>query len=95
MNGENMKRKERVITFKVDEKLAEDLDKISNKSDFIRKALETALAGKCPLCNGMGVLTHEQQKHMQHFFTLHSLEKCQECDAVHFVCQTGGCGGLQ
>lgn len=89
-----MKKKERVISFKVDGKLAEDLDKIPNKSDFIRKAIETALVGKCPLCNGMGVLTREQQKHMQHFLTLHSLETCEKCDAVHFVCQTDTCGDL-
>lgn len=92
-----MQKKERVITFKVDEKLAEDLDKVPNKSDFIRKALEIALVRKCPLCNGVGVLTREQQKHMQHFFTLHSLEKCQKCKAVHFVCQSeaDGCEELQ
>jgi hypothetical protein len=89
-----MKKKERVVTFKVGEKLAEDLDKVPNKSDFIRKALEIALVRKCPLCNGMGVLTHEQQKHMQHFFTLHSLEKCHKCDAVHFVCQSDACEEL-
>jgi hypothetical protein len=92
--GKNMKKVERVITFKADEKLADDLDKIPNKSDFIRKAIQTALAGKCPLCSGTGVLTHNQRTHMQHFFTLHSLEKCRECNAVHFVCQTEACEDL-
>jgi DnaJ-class molecular chaperone len=78
--GKNMKKVERVITFKADEKLADDL--------------QTALAGKCPLCSGTGVLTHNQRTHMQHFFTLHSLEKCRECNAVHFVCQTEACEDL-
>lgn len=82
-----MSKKERVITFKADENLAENLDKIVNKSEFIRRAIETALAGKCPLCSGTGVLSHDQQRHMEHFFALHSLEKCQQCNAVHYVCQ--------
>lgn len=83
-----MKKKERVFTFKTDEGLAEILDRIPNKSEFIRKAIEVALENKCPLCTGTGTLTPAQHKHMQHFLTLHPLRKCEECDAVHFVCRT-------
>jgi hypothetical protein len=83
-----MLKKERVFTFKTDEGLAEILDRVPNKSEFIRKAIEVALENKCPLCNGTGSLTPAQYKHMQHFLTVHSLEKCEQCDAVHFVCQT-------
>ncbi len=82
-----MKKKERIISFKTDEQLAESLDKISNKSDFIRKAVQSALEQKCPLCSGTGILTQEQQQHLDHFLALHSLEKCGECKAVHFVCR--------
>lgn len=82
-----MKNKRRVISFKADEDLAEHLDKIVNKSEFIRRAVEIALAGKCPLCSGTGVLSHDQQRHMEHFFSSHSLEKCRECNALHYVCQ--------
>ena len=82
-------KKERVFTFKTDEELAEVLDRIQNKSEFIRKAIEEALGKKCPLCSGTGSLTAAQYTHMQQFLTVHSLEKCEECDAVHFVCQTG------
>ncbi len=81
-----MKKKERIVTFKADEQLAGDLDKIPNKSDFIRKAIQSALEQKCPLCSGRGTLTKEQQQHLAHFLSLHSLEKCGECKAVHFVC---------
>lgn len=81
-------KKERVFTFKADEGLAEVLDRIPNKSEFIRKAIEVALDKRCPLCNGTGSLTPAQHNHMQHFLTLHSLETCEECDAVHFVCKT-------
>ena len=81
-------KKERVFTFKVDEELAESLDAIANKSAFIRKAIEDALEKKCPLCSGTGALSAEQHKHLKKFLTLHSLEKCEECDALHFVCRT-------
>jgi len=81
-------KKERVITFKTDDELAEILNMIPNKSEFIRKAIEAALENRCPLCNGTGSLTPAQHNHMQQFLTLHSLEKCEECDAVHFVCRS-------
>lgn len=84
-----MKKKERVFTFKTDEGLAELLDKVTNKSEFIRKAIEVALKNTCPLCNGSGSLTSAQNKHLQHFLAHHTLEKCDECDAVHFTCRTG------
>ncbi len=83
-----MKKKERVFTFKTDEELAELLDMIPNKSEFIRKAIEVALDNKCPLCNGTGSLTPAQHRHMQNFLTDHHLKKCQQCDAVHLVCKT-------
>ena len=83
-----MKKKERVFTFKTDEELAEVLDRIPNKSEFIRQAIEVALENTCPLCNGSGSITPAQHKHMQHFLALHSLQKCEECNAVHFVCRS-------
>ncbi len=79
--------RERVFTFKADDALAEVLDQLTNKSEFIRKAILEALGKRCPLCNGTGSLTPEQATHMQHFLALHSLERCETCDAVHFVCQ--------
>lgn len=85
-----MKKKERIFTFKTDENMADSLDDIVNKSEFIRKAVQTALAQKCPLCSGTGTLTQQQQNHLKEFLTLHSLEKCGECEAVHFVCQPTG-----
>jgi metal-responsive CopG/Arc/MetJ family transcriptional regulator len=81
-------KKERVFTFKTDEELAMALDDVPNRSEFIRKAIEVALEKRCPLCGGAGSLTPAQHDHMQHFLTVHSLEKCEECNAVHFVCKT-------
>ncbi len=82
-----MKKKERIFTFKTDDKMADNLDDIPNKSEFIRKAVQTALEQNCPLCSGTGTLTQQQQKHLEEFFTFHSLQECDECHAVHFVCQ--------
>lgn len=89
-----MKKKERVFTFKTDESLAEELARIPNKSEFIRHAIESALANTCPLCNGSGSLSPAQAKHLEQFLDGHRLEKCDECDAVHFTCRTKSQGSF-
>jgi hypothetical protein len=89
------KSRERIFTFKTDEQLAGQLDRIANKSEFIRKAILAALEHDCPLCHGAGQLSAEQRKHWNHFLTLHTLEKCDECNAVHFVCNADGRADLQ
>ncbi len=78
--------KERVFTFKADEQLADLLDDLPNRSEFIRKALLSAMNRHCPLCHGSGILTVEQQGHLEQFLITHSLEKCMTCNAVHFTC---------
>lgn len=78
--------KERVFTSKTDEQLAGLLDQLPNRSEFIRKALLTAMNRHCPLCHGSGILTAEQQTHLEHFLATHSLEKCTSCNAIHFTC---------
>jgi len=83
------KTKERIFTFKTDKEMADRLQQIPNRSEFIRKALIAAFKQCCPLCQGTGTLSPEQQKHWQHFLTIHSLEKCDECNAIHFVCRPG------
>ncbi len=80
-------KKERVFTFKTDDELAELLDRIPNRSEFIRNAIEIALENKCPLCHGKGSLTATQHKHLQQFMAQHPLEKCGECNSVHFTCK--------
>ena len=82
-----MPSKERVVTFKAGERLAGALERLPNKSEFIRRAIESALSGACPLCAGSGHLSSEQQRHLQEFLISHQLEKCDECHALHFVCQ--------
>ena len=45
-----------VVAFKVEEELAEFLNKLPNKSAFIRKAIVAQLSMACPVCRGTGVL---------------------------------------
>ena len=80
-------RKEEIITFKVDESLAHKLAGISNRSDFIRRAILSALDNVCPLCRGTGVLTPEQQTHWQEFARDHKIEECTTCHAYYLTCE--------
>lgn len=48
------KKKEEIVTFKADLRLAEELKRLPNKSEFIRQALLRALGNECPLCHGAG-----------------------------------------
>jgi hypothetical protein len=80
-------RKCEIITFKVDEPLREAMTGIENRSEFIRAAILAALDSVCPLCKGTGILTPDQRKHWQTFAKNHALEECEDCHAVHLVCE--------
>jgi hypothetical protein len=79
-------RKEEVITFKVDEDLAEALAGIRNRSDFIRQAVLSALGNTCPVCNGTGTLTVPQMRHWEEFTAHHHVKFCEDCQEAHLVC---------
>ncbi|MEW6593365.1 MAG: ribbon-helix-helix domain-containing protein [Thermodesulfobacteriota bacterium] len=81
------RKKQTIISFKADDTLAEALQSVPNRSEFIRSAILTALDNGCPLCQGSGILSQEQQKHWAEFLAHHSLTKCQKCQAVHLVCK--------
>ena len=80
------KKKQEVISFKADKSLNKALEGIENRSAFIRTAILSALENVCPLCKGSGILTTEQRKHWDSFNRTHSLEHCEECDAMYLVC---------
>lgn len=80
------RRKEEVITFKVDEALAEAMSGIRNRSEFIRHAILSALGNTCPVCNGAGTLSVAQMRHWQEFGHNHHFETCDECHEPHLVC---------
>lgn len=79
-------RKQEVITFKADARLAAALERVPNRSAFIRSAILAALENTCPLCNGTGTLTVEQRRHWERFAKDHRTERCGTCQAVYLVC---------
>ncbi len=83
------RKKQDVITFKVDDTLADALRGIPNRSEFIRGAIRSALVGSCPLCRGTGTLTLDQRRHWEAFLAGHTLVECDDCHALHLVCEAG------
>ncbi len=80
-------RKQEIITFKADEPLLEAMRGIPNRSEFIRAAIYSALDSVCPLCKGSGILTADQRKHWIEFTAHHALTECEDCHAMHLVCE--------
>ena len=81
-----MEGKAHIITFKANDTLIEALEGITNRSEFIRAAILSALEGTCPLCHGTGVLNGEQRRHWKQFSATHGVERCEECNVNHLVC---------
>ncbi len=82
------KKKQEIITFKVDDNLSNAMQGIENRSEFIRSAILSALDSTCPLCKGTGILTTEQYRHWDFFSQNHSIEECRTCHAFHLVCDS-------
>ncbi len=80
--------KEQIVTFKVDSELLELLNKISNKSEFIRQSILKALDNVCPLCSGTGILKATQKAHWEEFKVHHKLKKCEECNEFYLSCDS-------
>ncbi len=78
--------KNEVITFKVDADMAGVIQRLPNKSEFIRQAILSAMNNVCPLCQGSGSLSPSQKKHWQDFLQHHVVEECDDCQAVHIHC---------
>lgn len=81
-------KREIIMTFKVDETLANILRNVPNRSDFIRKSILAAIDNVCPLCMGTGILTPEQKKHFTLFLEDHELQECNKCHATYLVCSS-------
>jgi hypothetical protein len=84
------KRKQEIVTFKVDRSLWKAMRGVENRSEFIRSAILTALDSVCPLCKGSGILTPDQHRHWKTFAKDHAFEECEDCHAVHLVCVAHG-----
>lgn len=71
--------KTEIVAFKVEESLALFLNKLQNKSDFIRKAIIAQMGMTCPLCNGSGVVPSGLHAHYEPLLTKHAVRKCDGC----------------
>ncbi len=72
-------QKTAVVAFKVEEKLAEFLNKLPNKSAFIRKAIAAQMNTSCPLCNGAGVVTRGVHDHYSPILERFNHRNCDGC----------------
>src|SRR5438132_12150155 len=80
--GRQMSRrppKTAVVAFKVEEELAEFLNKLPNKSAFIRKAIAAQMKMACPLCNGSGVVSRGVHDHYAALLGDLNSRNCEGC----------------
>ncbi len=68
-----------VVAFKVEKELAELLNKLPNKSAFIRKAIAAQLGVACPLCQGKGVVARGIHDHYESVIKKYNLHACDGC----------------
>lgn len=71
--------KDAVVAFKVEQELADLLNKLPNKSAFIRKAIAAQLGVACPLCNGMGVVPRGIHAHFAPLLAQMNARACDSC----------------
>ncbi|MSU79344.1 MAG: hypothetical protein EXS16_14800 [Gemmataceae bacterium] len=71
--------KTKVVAFKVEEELAEFLNNLPNKSEFIRKAIAAQMSIACPLCNGSGQVSRWAHDHFAPLLVEWHLRKCDGC----------------
>jgi hypothetical protein len=80
-------KKEEIVSFKADSHLIKALNRVPNRSEFIRTAVLAALGNLCPLCNGTGILTPGQKDHWDRFARNHKLVECRKCHATYLKCE--------
>ena len=87
--------KSKIVAFKVEEELADFLDNLPNKSDFIRKAILAQFGMTCPLCTGSGVVARGIHDHYKPLITSQNKRPCDKCKAeVSFPPTADGSTGL-
>ncbi len=74
-----------VVAFKVEEELADFLNKLPNKSAFIRKAIAAQMSMACPLCHGSGQVSRWVHDHFAPILNTWLARSCDGCgDQLHF-----------
>jgi hypothetical protein len=71
--------KTEVVAFKVEKELADLLNNLNNKSEFIRKAIEAQLGMACPLCNGKGTVPRGVHDHYAPLIAKQISRRCDGC----------------
>ena len=82
-----MDKPKAIVTFKVDPSISQLLEGISNRSEFIRTAILSALDNRCPFCKGTGVLNAKRKKHWKQIKKHHAIRSCRQCHEMVIVCQ--------
>ncbi len=68
-----------IVAFKVENELAALLNKLPNKSAFIRKAIAAQLGVACPLCLGKGVVPRGVHDHYAPLLKEFAARNCDAC----------------
>jgi hypothetical protein len=74
--------KSKIVAFKVEEELAEFLNNLPNKSDFIRKAVLSQFGMNCPLCDGSGVTSRGLHDHYKPIIAAQNKRPCDRCKSL-------------
>ena len=77
--------KTKIVAFKIEEQLAEFLNNLPNKSDFIRKAIVAQFGMTCPLCTGSGVVPRGIHLHYSPIIDGNNTRPCQMCGVAEVV----------
>jgi hypothetical protein len=78
------------VAFKVEQELADLLNKLPNKSAFIRKAIAAQLGVACPLCLGRGVVPRGVHDHYAPLVAKYNSRDCDGCgDSLHLPLDGG------
>jgi len=72
-------QKKQIVAFKVEDELADFLDKLPNKSEFIRKAILAQFGMTCPLCTGTGVVDKGIHDHFKPVIAEQNTRPCEKC----------------
>lgn len=71
----------RAVAFKVESELAMLLDRLPNKSEFIRQAILASFSSACPLCNGEGAVSATIAEHYKPILKDYRFFECRTCGA--------------
>jgi hypothetical protein len=78
-------KKMATVAFKADAGLAELLDRLPNKSEFIRKAIMAHFSTTCPLCQGKGVVSRGIHDHFEPVIKGNRRHPCTICGNEQYL----------